>query len=289
MSIASRLAGTSLFRAINKKDVDPGVVVLSEEVNEAYPQLLNMFAFYCKQNGIDVMAEPVVKEIPEKDKPLMDLAQVQENYQDEYNEIMKKHGLDYLEGARAGMIICSMVFNYHCVSNKDIDPNVASGIVAMGVIEGAKTSPVPLDSKEKAKSSDQDKKLAEVEEMLKTIAKSSISGSGNRLFFGERDAAVQEALDHNGKFILVHPEVENKLKQGNIDPYGVYVMALLNEMQARIDKIDFVGDDVDQLAQKWSGKPKKSIPVHIRQILWMKENAEKFGYQQNGNSWKLKR
>jgi hypothetical protein len=65
-------------------------------------------------------------------------------------------------------------------------------------------------------------------------------------------------------------------------------MALLNEMQARIDQIDFVGGDVDQLAQKWSGKPKESIPVHIRQILWMKENAEKFGYQQSGNSWKLK-
>ena len=288
MSIPARLAGTSLFRAINTKDVDPGVVVLSEEVNEAYPQLLNMFAFYCKQNGMDVMAKPIVTEFPEGDNPLMDLAQVQENYQDEYNKIMQKHGLDYLEDARAGMIICSMVFNYHCVKNKDIDPYVATGIVAMGVVEGAKTSPVPLKSMNQAKSSDQDEKLAEVTELLKTVAKSSISGSGNRLFFGERDAAVQEALDQNGKFILVHPEVENKLKQGNIDPYGVYVMALLNEMQARIDQIDFVGGDVDQLGQKWSGKPEESIPVHIRQILWMKQNAEKFGYQQSGNSWKLK-
>jgi hypothetical protein len=218
----------------------------------------------------------------------MELAQVQAEYQDQYNAIMKKHGLDYLEGAWAGMIVCSIVFNYHCIANKDIDPFVATGIVAMGVVEGAKTSPAPSKSGDRAKSSNLDEKIAETKELIKTIAKSSISGSGARLFFGERDAAVQEALDHNGKFILVHPEVESKLKEGNIDTYAVYVVALLNEIQSRIDQIDFVGGDVDQLAKRWSGKPEKSIPMHIRQMLWMKANAEKFGYQQSGNSWKLK-
>ncbi len=111
LSAAARLAGTSLFRSINKKDITPGVVVLSEEVNQAYPQLLNLFAFYCKQNGIDVMSRPLVTSFPEKDKPLMELAEIQAEYQDQYNAIMKKHGLDYLEGAQAGMIVCSMVFN----------------------------------------------------------------------------------------------------------------------------------------------------------------------------------
>ena len=287
-SIGARLAGTSLFRAINKQDVAPGIVVLSEEVNEAYPQLLKLFAYFCKENGIDVMAKPSMTEFSEKDKPLMELSQVQTEYQKEYNLIMKKHGLDYLESARAGMVVCSMLFNYHCIKNKDIDPYVATGIVAMGVVESAKTGPVPLDSKEQAKSPDQDKKLAEAKEMVKTIAKSSVSGAGNRLFFGERETAVQEALDHKGKFILVHPEVENKLKHSKIDPYGVYVIALLNEMQAKIDQIEFVGGDVEQLEQQWSGKPEESIPVHIRQMLWLKENANKFGYERSGNSWVLK-
>jgi len=58
MSAAARLAGTSLYRAINKRDVAPGSVVLSEEVNTAYPQLLKLFAYYCKQSGIDVMESP---------------------------------------------------------------------------------------------------------------------------------------------------------------------------------------------------------------------------------------
>jgi hypothetical protein len=230
----------------------------------------------------------LVQEIPEQDKPLMNLVQIQENYQDEYNEIMKKHGLDHLVSAQAGMIVCSILFNYHCISNKDIDPYIATGIVAMGVVEGAKTSPVPLNSEKKTKSSEQGDKSTEVAELIKKIAESSISGSGNRLFFGEGDSAVQEALDHSGKFILVHPEVESKLKDGNIDPYAIYVAALIVEMQSKIDQIDFVGGDVEQLEKKWNGKPEEKIPVHIRQILWLKENAEKFGYVQSGNSWKLK-
>jgi hypothetical protein len=288
LAIPARLAGTSLFRAIHKEEYSPDVVVLSDEVNEAYPQLLKLFGFFCKQNGIDVMAKPIVTEFPEDDEPLMNLAQVQKTYQDEYNKVMKKHGLDYLEGARTGMVLSSIVFNYHCINNKDIDPYVATGIVARGVIESAKTGPVPFGSGNQEKSSNSDDENTETANLIKTIAESSISGSGNRLFFGEQDAAVQEALDNNGKFVLVHPEVESKLNQGNIDPYVIYVTTLIVEMQSNIDQIDFVGGDVEQLAQQWSSKPEKSAPMHIRQMLWLKENAGQFGYQQSGNSWKRK-
>jgi hypothetical protein len=288
MSVPARLAGTSLFRSINKGDFAPGVVVLSEEVNTAYPKLLNMFAYFCKQNGIDVMAKPVVTEFPEKDKPLMELAQVQAEYQDQYNAIMKKYGLDDLESAWAGMVVCSIVFNYHCIANKDIDPYVATGIVAMGVVEGAKTSPAPLKSGIGAKSSGQDEKETETAKLVQELANLSISGSGTRLVFGERNAAVQEALDHGGKFVLVHPEIESKLKEGNVDSYVVYVAALIIEMQSKISQLDFVGGDVEKLTQEWSGKPEEQVPVQVRQMFWLKDNAEKFGYYRSGNRWKVK-
>jgi len=179
------------------------MVVLSEEVNTAYPQLLKMFAYFCKENGIDVMAKPLVQEIPEQDKPLMELAQVREEYQKEYDQIMKKHGLDHLESARAGMVVCSMLFNYHCVSNKDIDPYVATGIVAMGVIEGAKTSLEPLESSGAAASSKNNSKDQQVTQLIRTIAESSISGSGTRLVLGETFAAGKETQVNGGKYILV--------------------------------------------------------------------------------------
>src|SRR5688572_27969867 len=58
LSTPARLAGTSLYRSLNyKQEVAPGTVVISDAVNEAYPQLLNLFAFYCKQNGIDVLSK----------------------------------------------------------------------------------------------------------------------------------------------------------------------------------------------------------------------------------------
>ena len=129
-----------------KNNAAPGTVVLSDEVNEAWPQLMNLFAYYCKQNGIDVMSNPTVTTFPEADKPLMSVEQVQKEYQDQYNAIMKKHGLDDLNSARAGMVVCSVIFQYHCTLAKDIDPYVAAGIVAMGVVEGAKTTPPPLGS-----------------------------------------------------------------------------------------------------------------------------------------------
>lgn len=148
LSVVARLAGTNLYRSLNyKNDAAPGVVVLSNEVNEAWPQLMNLFAFYCKQNGFDVMSRPMVTQFPEKDKPLMEVEQVLQEYQDQYHEIMKKHGLDHLNAARAGMVVSSIIFKYHCNSTKDIDPYVAAGIVAMGIVEGAKTVPPPLGSK----------------------------------------------------------------------------------------------------------------------------------------------
>lgn len=288
LSVAARLAGTSLYRAVHKQDITPGTVVLSEEVNQAYPQLLNLFAYYCKQNGIDVMAKPLVQAIPEGDQPLMDLAQVQTEYQSEYKLMMKKHGLDFLESARAGMIVCSNLFSYHCIVNKDIDPYVATGIVAMGIIEGAKTSPVPLDSKSQVAKPHQQAQGNDAESLIKTIAGSSISGSGTRLVLGERDAAIQEAIRNGGKYILVHPQVAIQLQQAGMDPYIVHITALIMEMEARISRIDFVNVNVEKLAPEWGNKPKEQAPVYVKQIVWLKANAQKFGYQQSGNSWVLK-
>lgn len=262
LSVAARLAGTSLFRAIHKKDFEPGVVVLSEEVNQAYPQLLNQFAFYCKQNGIDVLSKPVVTEFPEQNKPLMETGQVQAEYQDQYNAIMKEHGLDYLDGARAGMIVCSMVFNYHCLKVRDIDPYVATGLIAMGVVEGAKTAPPPLGTKPAKKE--------------------------QRFVLGEQEAAIQDALDNGGGFIDINPEILKMLKEKNIDPFLVYEQAVLKQMGEKVDRFDFVRMDVETVFKEWNGKPSDKAPIPARLVLWMKKNATAHGYEQQGNSWVLK-
>jgi hypothetical protein len=293
LSVVARLAGTSLYRSLNyNNNAVPGTVVLSNEVNEAWPQLMNLFAFYCKQNGIDVMSKPTVTQFPERYKPLMTVEQVQQEYQDLYNEIMKKHGLDYLNGARAGMVVCSITFQYHCMKVKDIDPYVATGIIAMGIVEGAKTAPPPLGS-EGAKpastpASVNNARNSQFMEVAASIAKNSMDGSGTRLVLGEGMSSMQEALTNGGKYILVHPGVVDKLKQSNIDPFLVYEAALRIEVESKIPQIDFVGASVDELLREWGGKPQDQAPIHVRQVLWLNANAASLGYERHGNRWMLK-
>ncbi|MGZ9164970.1 MAG: hypothetical protein ACXW4U_07330 [Anaerolineales bacterium] len=271
LSTAARLAGTSLYRSLHYKDtISPGVVVLSNEVNETWPQLMNLFAFYCKQNGIDVMSKPLVTVFTEQDKPRMDVAQVQQEFQDRYNEIMKRYGLDYLNGARSGMIGCSIILQYHCTVAQDIDPHVATGIVAMGVVEGAKTAPPPLG----------------LGNSIDSVSEKRVKNN-NRLVLGERDVAIQEALDHGGVFIDLNPEVLRTLQAGNIDPYLIYEKAMLNQIEAKIPRIDFVKTNVDELFEEWKSKPHTQAPIHVRLILWLKSNASAHSYEQSENSWVL--
>ena len=266
LAVAARLAGSSLYRSLNsQRDIAPGVVVLSNKVNEAWPQLMNIFAFHCKQNGIDVMSKPMVTTFPEQNKPLMEVEQVLAEYQDQYHEIMKKYGLDYLDGARAGMILCSITFQYHCMKVKDIDPYVATGIIAMGIVEGAKTAPPPLGSGDITKSKE-----------------------SNRLVLGERDAVIKETQENGGIFIDINPGVLALLKKGNLDPYLIHEKALLKQIEAKIPRIDFVNSEVDELLREWGGKPQDQAPIYIRQVLWLNANAASLGYERRGNRWMLK-
>jgi hypothetical protein len=266
LAVAARLGGTSLYRALNNKnDIAPGVVVLSNEVNEAWTQLANLFAFYCKQNGFDIMSKPMVTKFPEQDKPLMSVDQVLQEYQDQFHEVMKKHGLDYLNGARAGIVAASVIYQHHCAKVKDIAPDVAASIVAMGIVEGAKTAPPPLGEKPKTGT----KKMS-------------------RLVLGEPDAVREEALATGAIYIELNPGVLKILQQGNIDPYMIHEEGVRKQLTERIARVDYVKTDVEQLFAEWKSKPQAQAPIHVRLIFWLKENASTYGYQQQGNSWVLK-
>lgn len=265
ISIAARLAGTSLFRAVNgDKEFPAGNVILSEEINQAYPQLLNLFALYCKQNGVDVMAKPLISTFPENDKPLMQLDQVQAEYQEEYNKIMQKHGLDHLESARSGMVISSILFTYHCIHSKDIDPYVATGIVAMGVVEGSKTAPNSFDARHKT------------------------GTSTGRFLVGAPDDVRKEGIATGAAYMDVNPMILKALQDKGVDPYLVYEQGLVSELEKKTPRIDFIKLDVTQTLSEWQSKDYSKAPIPIRLAIWLKNNAATYGYLQDGNSWVLK-
>ncbi|MGB8983501.1 MAG: hypothetical protein WCC12_16655, partial [Anaerolineales bacterium] len=170
-----------------------------------------------------------------------------------------------------------------------IDPYVATGIIAMGVVEGAKTAPPPLRQESPAAvASGGDVQNNQFAGIVKSIAQNSIDGQGSRLVLGEGMAPMQESLRSGGRYILVHPEVVNQLKQNNIDPFLVYEAAMQMETASKIPQIEFVGANVDTLLQTWTGKPEDQAPIHVRQVLWLQRNASRLGYEKSGNSWKLK-
>ena len=149
LSASAWLTGTSLHRSFNLKDDDPpGTTIESDDVNREWESLMHMF----EQNNFQKADIPVGQFImaamsaPDSLKPKVEMIHVQEQLQDQYNAIMKKHGFDYLDGARAGVILCSIFFQQYCIVTKIMDPNVAAGFVAQGILEAARTVPPPVRS-----------------------------------------------------------------------------------------------------------------------------------------------
>jgi hypothetical protein len=124
-------------------------------------------------------------------------------------------------------------------------------------------------------------------DLLNGIAQNSIDGKGARLILGEGMTPMSEAMKNGGKYILVHPEVIKKLEENGIDGFLVYEAAMKTELASKIPQIDFIGGNVTELIQGMQGEPGRQVPVHIRQLLWLKDNAGSYGYRQDGNSWKL--
>jgi hypothetical protein len=113
--------------------------------------------------------------------------------------------------------------------------------------------------------------------------------NNDRLVLGEREAVMQEARNHGGAFIDLNPGVLRMLQEGHIDPYLIYERALLQKLEGKIARIDFVKANVEDLYTAWKGKSEDQAPIQVRLILWLKNNASTYGYEQSGNSWVLRR
>ncbi len=142
---ASWLAGTSLYRSLgHEADVEPGVIILSAKADQQIPALMKVFLFLLDKNGVKLNADEFVPKIPEALQPRKTLLQIQEQFQDRYNEIMREHGFDYLEGAKTGAVVCALLVKVYTLRRKDLETRLAASIVSLGFIEGAKTAPAPL-------------------------------------------------------------------------------------------------------------------------------------------------
>ena len=149
LSAAAWLTGTSLYRAFNPKDeLPPGTTIKSDELNKEWESLMFLFEQYNFQKSDIPVGHLILAALADGNthKPRVEMAHVQKELQDQYHALMKRYGFNGLDAARAGVVLCSVLFQLHSTTTKEIDPYVAAGIVAQGIIEAAKTVPPPLKS-----------------------------------------------------------------------------------------------------------------------------------------------
>jgi hypothetical protein len=147
LSAAAWLTGTSLYRSFGfKEDAPSGSIIRSNEVNATWEGLMHLLEQYSFQRtdipvGRLMMAATGA---PDCLRPQVEMLYVQSELQDRYNAVMKKHGFGYLEGARVGIILCSILIQqYHAA--RIIEPETAVGLVAEKALEAARTIPSPLE------------------------------------------------------------------------------------------------------------------------------------------------
>jgi hypothetical protein len=148
LSASAWLTGASLYRSFGFTHTDPpGTVIKADQINKEWESLLFMLEGYIFGKadipvGHLMMAAQAA---PEFFQPKVDMLRVQTDLQDQYNAVMKKQGFDYLDGARAGIVLCC-AFIQQYDGAKIIDKTASSGIVAQAILEAAKTVPPPLRS-----------------------------------------------------------------------------------------------------------------------------------------------
>jgi hypothetical protein len=147
---AAWLAATSLYRSMGyPPNIEPGTVVISETIEPKWPRLINLYLSVIERDGIKMDRDEMLKnvstfKIPPAYQPKKDIAQIQEMFQGQYNQIMRRYGFDYEGGAQVGVFACAIMTAYHCVTNQDLEPELAAKIVCYGFFVGGISAPVPL-------------------------------------------------------------------------------------------------------------------------------------------------
>jgi len=103
--------------------------------------------FLLDKEGVKLKTNEFVTKIPTELTSKKTLPQIQEQLQERYNEIMREHGFNYVEGAKTGAVVCALLVKVYALRRKDLEPKMAASIVSMGFVEGSKTAPAPLKGK----------------------------------------------------------------------------------------------------------------------------------------------
>jgi hypothetical protein len=118
-------------------------------------------------------------------------------------------------------------------------------------------------------------------EFIDKIVEESVRGGSSRIVLGrylENGEYIQKAIDSQGSFLDVGPEVLKILDENNINFWEINERYLQKQLESGVE-IDFVSGDILMIRDKYPGT------FAAREINWLLEHAGDFKYQQVGNSW----
>jgi hypothetical protein len=133
-------------------------------------------------------------------------------------------------------------------------------------------------------------KTEEVEKILKRIAELTSRGSGDHVILGPfrpNGTFIQKALDTNGVFWDVGDELWEALDKTGIDMFKANDQFLRVQIERNIDRLDVVGENVDNVIEKFSSGPTENwgkISYTRKEILDLASMPD-IPYKQVGNSW----
>ena len=148
LSAAAWLTGTSLYWSFHcREDKQPGPSITPEEVNREWERLIYLLEQYNFQKADIPVGRLVLAAMaaPPFFKPQRAMPDVQSEFQEPYNAVMRKHGFDYREGAGVGILLCSILIQQYSAAGI-IDLDAAAGLVAQRIFEAARSVPPPLKS-----------------------------------------------------------------------------------------------------------------------------------------------
>lgn len=147
LSAAAWLTGTSLYRSFRfKGEAVPGTVMQSNEINMTWEGLIYLLEQYNFHKADIPVGHLLLVAMAASDlyQPRVEMLFVQKELESKYNAVMKKHSFGYLDGARVGIMLCSILIQHYCASGT-IEAESAAGIVAERILQAAKTTPPPLE------------------------------------------------------------------------------------------------------------------------------------------------
>ncbi|MDA0364634.1 MAG: hypothetical protein O2843_02025 [Chloroflexi bacterium] len=115
-----------------------------------------------------------------------------------------------------------------------------------------------------------------------------IQGSANRVVLGkaaEDGGYIAEARARGGVWYESSPGVYETA--GTDATWATNEAFLLDGMQAGVGRIEFHGMDVATETARFAGEPLQNVPARIKEVQFLSDHAEAFGYVKSGNGYQL--